>query len=61
MYSHPTVLFEKTMEMGMRTSDHQRLKMFFYVSTDNRIAKHHPLRAVKAMARPRQTGGGRPA
>jgi len=49
MYSHPTVLFEKKMEMGMRTSDHQQHKMFFYVSADNRVPKNHPLCAVKAM------------
>lgn len=33
----------------MRTPDHQQQKMFFYVSTERRIPKSHPLRPVKVM------------
>lgn len=33
----------------MRTPDHQQQKMFFYISTEKRIPKDHPLRPVKMM------------
>jgi len=33
----------------MRTPDHQQQKVFFYVSTEKRIPKDHPLRPIKAM------------
>ena len=34
----------------MRTPDHQQQKVFFYISTEKRIPKDHPLRPIKAMA-----------